>query len=133
MFLWDAMTNLFCFSLKQLFELILALPGGMKVLIDMRQALLEVMKKVTAASKTNASAKIELAQLKLMETSLRAQLLHWFSVGFLDLCRVTWESPAALLEKIAKYSDSVHPMADWKMLKTRLSSNRRCFGFFHPS
>jgi hypothetical protein len=37
------------------------------------------------------------------------------------------------LEKIAKYSDSVHPMADWKMLKTRISQNRRCFGFFHPS
>lgn len=104
----------------------------MKVLIDMRADLLSTIK-TASANKTRMDLKTELAQLKRLESSLAEHLQHWFSVGFLELRRITWESPAALLEKIKYYSDSVHPVADWNMLKARLSQNRRCFGFFHPS
>lgn len=102
----------------------------MSVLIDMRASLLKVIAK---SKGTSEAEKSQLARLKSLENSLRDQLQHWFSIGFLNLRRITWESPAALLEKIKLYSDSVHPMEDWQSLKTRLTSNRRCFGFFHPS
>jgi len=124
-------------SLK-LFELILAQPNGMKILIDMRALLLQQITSIAGGAKGGGGAadsalKTQLARLKLLEASMRSQLQDWFSIGFLDLLRVTWESPAALLEKIMVYSNSVHPMRDWQALKTRLSANRRCFGFFHPS
>jgi hypothetical protein len=119
---------------EKIFERILAQPNGMKTLIDMRSSLLNVISKLTVASRTGGEEeKRQLARLKSLEVSLRDQLQHWFSIGFLDLERITWESPAALLEKIKAYSESVHPMKDWQSLKLRLTSGRRCFGFFHPS
>lgn len=105
----------------------------MKILIDMRADLLATIKRATTGAKTSVEQKTEIAQLKRLEASLADHLQHWFSVGFLELRLITWESPAALLEKIKAYSDSVHPVKDWNMLKNRLANNRRCFGFFHPS
>ena len=138
---------------SQFFDLILAQSGGMVVLIEMRQELLKVIADVTKAQKEAAKSKsavsgntipnasldemtdlkVELGRLKAVEQSLRSKLQHLFSIGFLDLERITWSSPASLLEKIKLYSDSVHPMEDWPAMKKRLGTNRRCFGLFHPS
>jgi malonyl-CoA decarboxylase len=30
-------------------------------------------------------------------------LAGWFDVGFLELARITWDAPAALLEKLIVY------------------------------
>ncbi len=57
--------------------------------------------------------------------------MSWFDVGFLDLKRITWDAPAALLEKLISY-EAVHEIRSWSDLKNRLASDRRCFAFFHP-
>lgn len=121
----------------------------MHVLVEMRQVLLKVIADVTKAQKeasksktstttgadsTDANTiKVELGRLKAVEQALRSKLQHLFSIGYLELERMTWSSPASLLEKIKAYSDSVHPMDGWDGMKKRLGANRRCFGLFHPS
>ena len=52
-------------------------------------------------------------------------------IGFLQLERITWNSPAALLEKLIQY-EAVHAIASWGDLRNRLDSDRRCYAFFHP-
>ena len=56
----------------------------------------------------------------------------WFDVGFLPRQRLTWESPASLLEKIIEY-EAVHEIRSWADLRHRLDGDRRCYAFFHPS
>jgi malonyl-CoA decarboxylase len=69
--------------------------------------------------------------LAALESDLKLLLASWFDVGFLDLRRITWDSPAALLEKLSAY-EAVHEVRSWTDLKNRLDSDRRCFAFFHP-
>ena len=52
-------------------------------------------------------------------------------MGFLDLRRISWDSPASLIEKLIKY-EAVHDIKSWADVKNRLDSDRRCYGFFHP-
>jgi malonyl-CoA decarboxylase len=70
-------------------------------------------------------------ELKALDRELEGRLSAWFDVGFLELSRITWNSPAALLEKLVEY-EAVHEIRSWKDLKNRLDSDRRCYGFFHP-
>jgi len=53
-------------------------------------------------------------------------------VGFLQLERITWESPCDMLQKISDY-EAVHPIRNWTDLKRRVGSYRRCFVFTHNS
>jgi malonyl-CoA decarboxylase len=53
-------------------------------------------------------------------------------VAFLELRSISWDSPASLIEKLIKY-EAVHDIRSWSDLKNRLDSDRRCYGFFHPS
>lgn len=66
---------------------------------------------------------------------LDAELEHlfstWFDVAFLELRRLSWDSPASLIEKLIKY-EAVHDIRSWADVKNRLDSDRRCYGFFHP-
>jgi malonyl-CoA decarboxylase len=52
-------------------------------------------------------------------------------VAFLELRRISWDSPASLIEKLIKY-EAVHAIKGWSDVKNRLDSDRRCYGFFHP-
>ena len=55
----------------------------------------------------------------------------WFNRGFLVLVRMSWSSPASILEKIIAY-EAVHEIMGWDDLKRRLDPrDRRCFAFFH--
>ena len=57
----------------------------------------------------------------------------WFNRGFLVLSRISWASPAAILEKIIAY-EAVHEIEGWDELRRRLApQDRRCFAFFHPA
>jgi malonyl-CoA decarboxylase len=57
----------------------------------------------------------------------------WFNRGFLVLVRISWSSPASILEKIIAY-EAVHEIVGWDDLKRRLDPrDRRCFAFFHPA
>src|SRR5204863_2301655 len=69
--------------------------------------------------------------LRALGDDLRDLLGNWFDIGFLELQRITWDSPAALLEKLIVY-EAVHEIRGWTDLKNRLEADRRCFAFFHP-
>jgi malonyl-CoA decarboxylase len=94
-----------------------ALPEGVKFLVDMRAELMALARRDRA--------------LGGLERDLRALLRGWFDIGFLELKRITWNSPAALLEKLTAY-EAVHEIRSWADLKHRLEADRRCFAFFHP-
>lgn len=93
------------------------IPDGMKFLVDMRSTLLSVMQ--------------DNLHLTALEADMRGLLANWFDVGFLELRRIDWDSPAALLEKLVGY-EAVHEIRSWRDLKNRLDSDRRCYAFFHP-
>ncbi len=94
-----------------------AIPDGVKFLVDLRDDLL-------AQKKGDP-------MLEALEADLKALLASWFDVGFLELRRIDWCSPAALLEKLVQY-EAVHRIRTWRDLKNRLDSDRRCYAFFHP-
>jgi len=95
-----------------------ALPEGVKFLVDMRAELMRLSR--------------EDAVLAGLEQDLKSLLASWFDIGFLELHRINWEAPAALLEKLMAY-EAVHEIRGWTDLKNRLEPDRRCFAFFHPS
>jgi len=94
-----------------------ALPEGVKFLVDLRGEMI---------ARNGADP-----ALRGLADDLRALLADWFDIGFLQLQRITWDSPAALLEKLMAY-EAVHEIQSWTDLKNRLEADRRCFAFFHP-
>jgi malonyl-CoA decarboxylase len=94
-----------------------ALPEGVKFLVDMRAELMRF-------SRSDAL-------LGALEQDLKTLLASWFDIGFLELHRIDWDAPAALLEKLMIY-EAVHEIRGWTDLKNRLEPDRRCFAFFHP-
>ena len=66
-----------------------------------------------------------------MDAELRDLLTGWFDVGNLELRRISWDTPASLLERLVAY-EAVHEIASWQDLRNRLDSDRRCYAFFHP-
>ncbi len=94
-----------------------AIPQGVKFLVDLRADLLHYLD--------------EDAELAPLDRELESRLAAWFDVGFLELQRITWSSPAVLLEKLIQY-EAVHEIRSWTDLKNRLDSDRRLYAFFHP-
>ncbi|MBC7379189.1 MAG: malonyl-CoA decarboxylase [Burkholderiaceae bacterium] len=94
-----------------------AYPEGMRFLVDLRAELLPHLK----------SDK----RLLALDAELENLFSTWFDVAFLDLRRISWDSPASLIEKLIKY-EAVHDIKGWADVKNRLDSDRRCYGFFHP-
>ena len=94
-----------------------AIPQGVKFLVDLRADLLRYLENDR--------------ELAVLDRELESRLSAWFDVGFLELQRITWNSPAALLEKLIEY-EAVHEIRSWADLKNRLDSDRRLYGFFHP-
>ena len=70
--------------------------------------------------------------LKPLDSDLRHLFASWFNRGFLELRRIDWQTPAAVLEKLIAY-EAVHEIKGWDDLRRRLAPDRRCFGFFHPA
>ena len=93
------------------------LPDGLKFLVDLRTDVLKALDAHPA--------------LAVLDRELQNRLNSWFDVGFLELRRITWDSPAALLEKLIGY-EAVHQIRSWTDLKNRLDTDRRCYAFFHP-
>jgi malonyl-CoA decarboxylase len=94
-----------------------AIPNGVKLLVEMRDDMLRMLKKAP--------------ELAVVESELFSLLGTWFDVDFLQLRRISWNSPAALLEKLIQY-EAVHQIRSWADLRNRLDSDRRCYGLFHP-
>ena len=93
------------------------LEAGVKFLVDMRADLLPLVRQDP--------------ELKQLDRDIHRLLVSWFDIGFLDLRRITWETPAAILEKLIRF-EAVHAISSWKDMKNRLREDRRCYGFFHP-
>src|SRR4030081_2009814 len=93
-------------------------PGGTGTLIAMR-------------SEITAHLRHE-PELKLLDADLKHLFASWFNRGFLELRRIDWQSPAAVLEKLIAY-EAVHAIKGWDDLRRRLAPDRRCFAFFHPA
>nr|XP_034181548.1 malonyl-CoA decarboxylase, mitochondrial-like isoform X1 [Osmia lignaria] len=107
-----------------LFVIIGRLENGVKFLVDLRTDILELL---SETKETDDSIAIQ--QLNI---TLRDLLLLWFSVGFLHLERVTWQSACDILQKISDY-EAIHPVKNWLDLKQRVGPYRRCYIFTHPS
>jgi malonyl-CoA decarboxylase len=93
-------------------------PGGTGTLIAMRS-------EITARLRDEP-------ELKLLDADLKHLFASWFNRGFLELRRIDWQSPAAVLEKLIAY-EAVHAIKGWDDLRRRLAPDRRCFAFFHPA
>jgi malonyl-CoA decarboxylase len=93
-------------------------PGGTAALVAMREHVLKLLKAQPG--------------LKPLDSDLLHLLGSWFNRGFLELRRIDWQTPAAVLEKLITY-EAVHEIAGWDDLRRRLAGDRRCFAFFHPA
>jgi len=93
------------------------LPDGVKFLVDLRA---DVLRYLGSAP-----------QLEVLDEELSSLFSSWFDIGNLELRRISWNSPAALLEKLIAY-EAVHEIRSWTDLRNRLDSDRRCYAFFHP-
>ena len=71
-------------------------------------------------------------ELTPLDSDLRHLFASWFNRGFLELRRIDWNTPAAVLEKLIVY-EAVHEIEGWDDLRRRLAPDRRCFAFFHPA
>jgi malonyl-CoA decarboxylase len=91
---------------------------GTSTLVVMRSHLLQ-------AEKTNS-------QLRAVDSDLRHLFISWFNKGFLEMQRISWDTPASVLEKIIQY-EAVHAINGWDDLRNRLREDRSCFAFFHPA
>jgi malonyl-CoA decarboxylase len=93
-------------------------PGGTAALVGMRKVLLDELPAHP--------------QLALLDDDLIHLFGSWFNRGFLELRRIDWGTPAAVLEKLITY-EAVHEIQGFPDLKRRLERDRRCFAFFHPA
>ncbi|KAK3097069.1 hypothetical protein FSP39_006097 [Pinctada imbricata] len=109
---------------QQLFSKIGRIEGGVKFLVDLRADVLTLSQGCVCEK--------EVARLRALQLSIRDLLTLWFSVGFLQLQRITWESPCDMVQKISEY-EAVHPIRNWTDLKRRVGPYRRCFVFTHNS
>jgi malonyl-CoA decarboxylase len=93
-------------------------PGGTAALVSLRKELLEALAEHPA--------------LEAVDQDLTHLFGSWFNRGFLELRRIDWGTPAAILEKLIAY-EAVHEIRGFPDLKRRLERDRRCFAFFHPA
>jgi malonyl-CoA decarboxylase len=102
---------------RRLLQRFSAFPEGIRFLVDMRAKILPHLK----------SDK----RLQALDVEMEYMFTTWFDVGFLELRRISWDSPASMIEKLIQY-EAVHDIKSWSDVKNRLDSDRRCYGFFHP-
>ena len=103
---------------RELFKRMNMAPNGISTIVSLREDLLKVLN--------------EHKNLKPLDDDLRELFKSWFNPGFLKLAKITWDTKAAVLEKIMKY-ERVHEIKDMDELKRRLGEDRRFFSYFHPA
>jgi malonyl-CoA decarboxylase len=103
---------------QELFRRLNSAPGGTRAIVDLRAALLDLLP--------------SRPELEAVDADLRHLLSSWFNRGFLHLEQISWQTSAAILERLIEY-EAVHEIRGWDDLRRRLGSDRRCFAFFHPA
>ena len=72
-------------------------------------------------------------ELKGLDSDFQHLFSSWFNRGFLEIRRIDWNTPAAILEKIIAY-EAVHEITGWDDLRQRVAApDRKLFAFFHPA
>ncbi|GAQ79324.1 malonyl-CoA decarboxylase [Klebsormidium nitens] len=104
----------------RLFEALHNQTGGLRFLSDMRADLLQSIRA------TNDPF------LRNLDSVLKEKLSTWLGPAYLELRRLTWDSPASVLAKVAEH-EQVHPIRSVQDLQQRLGAGCRLFGYFHPS
>ena len=105
-------------SRRELFRRMNMAPNGTSIIVGLREDLLKILK--------------DNNELRGLDDDLRHLFRAWFNPGFLKLEKITWNTKAAVLEKIIKY-ERVHQMKNMNELKRRLGEDRRFFSYFHPA
>ena len=103
---------------RELFMRMNMATNGTSIIVSLREDLLKILK--------------ENRDLVSLDEDLKHLFKSWFNPGFLKLKKITWDTKAAILEKIIKY-ERVHHMKDMNELKRRLGEDRRFFSYFHPA
>jgi malonyl-CoA decarboxylase len=104
---------------QELFRRLNLAPGGTGALVALREDLINLGDNDPA--------------LSCVEDDLVHLFYSWFNRGFLVMQRITWSTPADILERIIRY-EAVHSIKGWDDLRSRLQPpDRRCYAFFHPS
>jgi malonyl-CoA decarboxylase len=103
---------------QELFRMLNMGPDGTPSIVSMRQDLRGLLPSHT--------------HLEPVDGDILHLLQSWFNRGFLQLERISWKTPAFILEKLITY-ESVHEIRGWDDLHRRLADDRRCFAFFHPA
>jgi len=105
-------------SRRELFRRMNMAPNGTSIIVALREDLLKILENNN--------------ELRGLDSDLRHLFRAWFNPGFLKLEKITWDTKAAILEKIIKY-ERVHQIKDLNELKRRLNEDRRFFSYFHPA
>lgn len=96
-----------------------SVPGATAQLVNLRADLLALSREKPA--------------LKGLDQDFQHLFASWFNRGFLEIRRISWETPAHILEKIIAY-EAVHEITGWDDLRQRVGDpDRRLFAFFHPA
>jgi len=103
---------------RELFRRMNMSPNGISTIVSLREDLINVLK--------------DNQELTSLDNDLRELFKSWFNPGFLKLHKITWDTKAAVLEKIMKY-ERVHEIKNMDELKRRLGEDRRFFSYFHPA
>ena len=103
---------------RELFKRMNMAPNGISTIVSLREDLLKILD--------------ENKDLIPLDDDLRELFKSWFNPGFLKLAKITWDTKAAVLEKIMKY-ERVHEIKDMDELKRRLGEDKRFFSYFHPA
>ena len=103
---------------RELFRRMNMAPNGTSSVVALREDLLKTLE--------------DHKDLRALDDDLRHLFRAWFNPGFLKLEKITWDTKAAVLEKIIKY-ERVHQMKDMNELKRRLGEDRRFYSYFHPA
>ena len=104
---------------QELFRRLNLAPGGTRALVALRAALLDQTR--------------DESDLAAVADDLEHLFYSWFNRGFLVMQRITWSTPADILERIIRY-EAVHTIQGWDDLRRRVEPpDRRCYAFFHPS
>ena len=97
---------------RELFNRLNMAPNGISIIVNLREDLLNFIN--------------ENSELESLDNDLRYLFRSWFNPGFLKLKTITWDTKAAILEKIIEY-EKVHQMKDMNDLKRRLGEDRKFF------
>ena len=103
---------------RELFKRMNMAPNGISTIVSLREDLLKILD--------------ENKDLIPLDDDLRELFKSWFNPGFLKLAKITWDTKAAVLEKIMKY-ERVHEIKNMDELKRRLGEDKRFFAYFHPA